>query len=259
MADKNLKGLSLTAPEPVKETSAEIDMTNINESDQVPESQFISETNISLVSISEEDNAESEPNEIVQTQLTQDSYLKELTCAQRSPIAHSIELSDNGRTSPSNFLQNISFPTNLENINSEVAPRKLPLPPTNPTLESLGKKNVILIQFNTSSKNILTNPMLINQLIKNSLFNSLNIQDIRTNFKKNLIAIESRTSFTENQIITLTSLKKLGEHEINCYVPNSDLFIYGVIGPISTDINLCLLYTSPSPRDKRQSRMPSSA
>ena len=26
-----------------------------------------------------------------------------------------------------------------------------------------------------------------------------------------------------------------------------------------TDINICLLYTSPSPRDKRQSRMPSSA
>ena len=25
------------------------------------------------------------------------------------------------------------------------------------------------------------------------------------------------------------------------------------------DINICLLYTSPSPRDKRQSRMPSSA
>ena len=27
----------------------------------------------------------------------------------------------------------------------------------------------------------------------------------------------------------------------------------------STDVNSCLLYTSPSPRDKRQSRMPSSA
>ena len=28
---------------------------------------------------------------------------------------------------------------------------------------------------------------------------------------------------------------------------------------IKTDYNFCLLYTSPSPRDKRQSRMPSSA
>ena len=30
-------------------------------------------------------------------------------------------------------------------------------------------------------------------------------------------------------------------------------------GSILTDVGSCLLYTSPSPRDKRQSRMPSSA
>ena len=30
-------------------------------------------------------------------------------------------------------------------------------------------------------------------------------------------------------------------------------------GAIDTDTWVCLLYTSPSPRDKRQSRMPSSA
>ena len=29
--------------------------------------------------------------------------------------------------------------------------------------------------------------------------------------------------------------------------------------PQFTQLNVCLLYTSPSPRDKRQSRMPSSA
>ena len=28
---------------------------------------------------------------------------------------------------------------------------------------------------------------------------------------------------------------------------------------LDVDFNICLLYTSPSPRDKRQSRMPSSA
>ena len=31
------------------------------------------------------------------------------------------------------------------------------------------------------------------------------------------------------------------------------------IGLIKAENNICLLYTSPSPRDKRQSRMPSSA
>ena len=33
---------------------------------------------------------------------------------------------------------------------------------------------------------------------------------------------------------------------------------YGPIDPKASDMD-CLLYTSPSPRDKRQSRMPSSA
>ena len=32
-----------------------------------------------------------------------------------------------------------------------------------------------------------------------------------------------------------------------------------IIGALVNGINSCLLYTSPSPRDKRQSRMPSSA
>ena len=32
-----------------------------------------------------------------------------------------------------------------------------------------------------------------------------------------------------------------------------------VIGPANREGGACLLYTSPSPRDKRQSRMPSSA
>ena len=34
-----------------------------------------------------------------------------------------------------------------------------------------------------------------------------------------------------------------------------DRYIHGY----ANDLNSCLLYTSPSPRDKRQSRMPSSA
>ena len=35
--------------------------------------------------------------------------------------------------------------------------------------------------------------------------------------------------------------------------------IQGPVGPQGPQGNPCLLYTSPSPRDKRQSRMPSSA
>ena len=41
--------------------------------------------------------------------------------------------------------------------------------------------------------------------------------------------------------------------------PYRDLDLSLAIHPIRKDIIPCLLYTSPSPRDKRQSRMPSSA
>ena len=35
--------------------------------------------------------------------------------------------------------------------------------------------------------------------------------------------------------------------------------INSYLSPIVDELEICLLYTSPSPRDKRQSRMPSSA
>ena len=43
---------------------------------------------------------------------------------------------------------------------------------------------------------------------------------------------------------------------------NIDVYVYETAATIreaGVGINICLLYTSPSPRDKRQSRMPSSA
>ena len=40
---------------------------------------------------------------------------------------------------------------------------------------------------------------------------------------------------------------------------NADKFSDGMQKILNTDDKPCLLYTSPSPRDKRQSRMPSSA
>ena len=36
-------------------------------------------------------------------------------------------------------------------------------------------------------------------------------------------------------------------------------FTYLGDAEVGDEVNICLLYTSPSPRDKRQSRMPSSA
>ena len=61
--------------------------------------------------------------------------------------------------------------------------------------------------------------------------------------------------------------------EVKWRLVNSSTFMYGTklrfnqdniyfenpLMPSGTIIHSCLLYTSPSPRDKRQSRMPSSA
>ena len=73
--------------------------------------------------------------------------------------------------------------------------------------------------------------------------------------------------YKNNVIATLSLLDKLLEHDIKTFVYSSSAATYGDPGlntcketdycrPINS---YCLLYTSPSPRDKRQSRMPSSA
>ena len=66
-------------------------------------------------------------------------------------------------------------------------------------------------------------------------------------------------------MIQLENVSKLyktviGVNEINVELGEG---VYGLLGPNgsgkTTLINLCLLYTSPSPRDATLSRMPSSA
>ena len=48
-------------------------------------------------------------------------------------------------------------------------------------------------------------------------------------------------------------------HYLDSDLTPNELFFVRNNGIPPTKINICLLYTSPSPRDKRQSRMPSSA
>ena len=55
-------------------------------------------------------------------------------------------------------------------------------------------------------------------------------------------------------IVELTLRQGFSVEAVNTLLDNENIF-----SGIGTITNSCLLYTSPSPRDKRQSRMPSSA
>ena len=68
-----------------------------------------------------------------------------------------------------------------------------------------------------------------------------------------LLMIDNYDSFTYNLV---QYFYQLGQ-EVEVY--RNDLISLDDIEKKSPEYIVCLLYTSPSPRDKRQSRMPSSA
>ena len=68
------------------------------------------------------------------------------------------------------------------------------------------------------------------------------------NKNKNLLVENIIVFFLFTVFLVFNSLKTL-----------SKIFTYGIIKKEILTTKSCLLYTSPSPRDKRQSRMPSSA
>ena len=119
--------------------------------------------------------------------------------------------------------------------------------PLNNTLRSMGKHTVILIQFlsddSAQVRNLLTNPMKLNDLVyKGVLGSSLEIADVRPNLRKSLLAIESKVPLDSTTLSRLTSVTQFGPHSVRCYVPNSDLYLSGVIHPVSFDADLgCLL------------------
>ena len=59
----------------------------------------------------------------------------------------------------------------------------------------------------------------------------------------------------------LKEIREVIEHDKVACVFSEPQFNPDIIKAVAKDMNIktCLLYTSPSPRDKRQSRMPSSA
>ena len=64
-------------------------------------------------------------------------------------------------------------------------------------------------------------------------------------------------SFTYTEL--QNAVKDFTENEETSFVTNLPVFIRGAEDRIFTLVDFCLLYTSPSPRDRTRSRMPSSA
>ena len=69
--------------------------------------------------------------------------------------------------------------------------------------------------------------------------------------------MENTNKITEKQLETIVNQQK----DINALLSNIGLLEsqkHGFLHQIA-EVNSCLLYTSPSPRDRQKSRMPSSA
>ena len=112
------------------------------------------------------------------------------------------------------------------------------MPPTNFTLESRGKRTVILIKCtDPNSVKLINNPIEIHKSVSNSVFGSLSIADVRVNKRKQVIVIEI-TDATSELLQSLTTVTKLGNWNVNCYIPRSDSFQFGVIAPISQEVDL---------------------
>lgn len=110
----------------------------------------------------------------------------------------------------------------------------------NHTLQSSGARSVILIQAidENEGKQLIKNPMKINQAIKQSLFNSMDINDIRMNNKRGLIAVEMKNTLTQHQVQALTEIGMFANIQVKCYLPNSDSYVSGVISPIDLNTDL---------------------
>ena len=113
------------------------------------------------------------------------------------------------------------------------------------TVEKVFRSRVVLAPKGPSSKQLLeaTRPMIINEVIADfPAPEQDNLRHIRTD----------EPDDESNEAITQTDE---AEKEEPSEIPEEDM----AASQINEEDQACLLYTSPSPRDQRGSRMPSSA
>jgi hypothetical protein len=111
-------------------------------------------------------------------------------------------------------------------------------PTVNHTLISDGLGSVIIIKPNgLNAKELINNPIEVTEQLEKSPFGMVDMKDVRINKKKGIIVTEMKEP--NREIMTnLLQVKKLGNWNIDCYVPNRDQYKYGVIWPVSTNTNL---------------------
>jgi hypothetical protein len=108
----------------------------------------------------------------------------------------------------------------------------------NDTLRSTGTGTVVIIKPLSNNLNeLMNNPIEIASIIKESIFGTVNLKDVRTNTKKGLIIAELQQPNAEimRKLIDITHL---GSWQVKCYLPNSELFKVGVISPVSLNTDM---------------------
>ena len=100
-----------------------------------------------------------------------------------------------------------------------------------------GRCSVILIKpTGENAKKLINNPVAIVKALKESSFSRFNDKQVRINKRKELIAIDMKSSL--EKIPELLRTDKIGNWPVYCYQPKSDVYRYGVIYPVDRNADL---------------------
>jgi len=123
----------------------------------------------------------------------------------------------------------------------------------NYTISSIGLNSVILIKSTQGGNvNLTRNPIKFHKALSATEFSKHEIKDIRPNYKLDIIAVELKEP-TLQIMEKLLQVRKVGDWDVECYIPNSDKYKMGVISPIGedTDMDELLAYIKPRDSDAR--------
>lgn len=109
--------------------------------------------------------------------------------------------------------------------------------PVNKTLLSQPKCTIILRPIGKNVPTFSTDPIGLAKALMDSAFNKVEKKDVRTNTRRNIIAIELENT-NEETIAELLTITKFGKWQVNCYRPKVDIFVIGVIKNIHQTVDI---------------------